>query len=326
MKKPDLEANFSAKATLPLRPIDRAPRFTVEFALEAFLSRFSKKNSRATVLHGLRKAADDLGYEEVPLPFVPWDQISAPELAQLVESWRGIASSASIRVYIFAVRGVVESCVIHHLVHHDQYEPMRRVRGPKRETFSEIRQYIRERDRRRLLLSCDGDERTTLGMRDKAMLSILFGSGVRRTEATQLKIEDLDLNEGTFQTQVLGGHFTEKYLAAWAIQPLREWLAELARWNIRKGAILYHMSKGGRPLSPISPNGLWRALGERCKFAGVPIIKPNDARTTLASDLIREHGLNTAKAALGHADIATTATYDKSDNQNIKIIFNNKNI
>jgi integrase len=306
------------------QPDSRSSGFTVEFALNAFLSRFSNKNSKATVLHGLRKAADDLGYEEISLEQVPWDRIGAPELVQLVEYWRGNASSASIRIYMFAVRGVVESCVIHHQVHREQYDPMTKVRGPKRDTSSENRQYVNECARRRLLKSCDEDERTNLAMRDKAMLSILLGSGVRRAEATLLEIKDLDLNEGTFQAWRTNGHFIGKYIAAWAIHPLREWLAELERWNIHSGAILYRISKGGKPLSPLTPNGLWRALGERCRFAGVDVIKPNDARSTLASDLIREHGLNTAKAVLSHADIATTAMYDTPEHKEIGAIFKNK--
>ena len=67
-----------------------------------------------------------------------------------------------------------------------------------------------------------------LGKRDKAMLSILFGSGVRRSEATRLEIQDLNLNEGMFQVVVKGDHLVEKYLAAWAIEPLREWIANIA--------------------------------------------------------------------------------------------------
>lgn len=322
MKK-SLKITSSNNGSPSIPASDRSHGYSVGFAMDAFLSRLAK-NSRTTVLHGLRKAADELGYEEAPLQMVPWDQIGAPELAQMVEHWRGRSSNASIRIYLYAVRGVVESCVIHHLVHRDQYEPMRKVRAPKGEHHLGTGQYIKEKDRRRLLQSCDEDMRTVLGLRDKAMLCILFGSGVPRAEATRLQIQDLNLDEGMFQVTVKGDHLIDKYLAAWAIQPLREWLAELVRFNIHSGAILYRMSKGGKPLSPISPNGLWRALGERCRYAGVHVMKPHDARSTLASDLIREYGLNTTKTALGLADIATTAMYDVSDQNNIRDVFRKK--
>lgn len=297
--------------------------YTVEFAMNAFLGRLAP-NSRATVMHGLRKAADEMGYEDAPLQMVPWDRVGAPELLQLVQRWRGTVSNASIRIYIYSVRSVVESCVTHHLVHRDQYEPMRKVRAPKGTNRIGRGQYIKESERRRLLQSCDEDERKVLGKRDKAMLSILFGSGVRRAEASRLEIQDLNLDEGMFQVVVKGDHLVEKYLAAWAIEPLREWIAELASLKIKSGPILRRLSKGGKPLSHLSPNGLWRALGERCLYAGVPAIKPHDARRTLATDLIHEHGLNIAKIALGHANIATTAIYDMTDKNIMKNIFSKR--
>lgn len=302
---------------------ERGHVYTVEFAMNAFLGRLAD-NSKATVRHGLRKAADELGYEDVPLQLVPWDHIDEPVLRQLVERWRGTVSNASIRIYIYAVRGVVESCVSHRLVHRDQYEPMRKVRAPKGTNRIGLGQYIKEKDRRRLLQSCEDDERKTLAMRDKAMLCILFGSGIRRAEATRLVIQDINLDEGTFQVVVKGDHLVEKYLTAWAIPPLREWIAELASLKIKSGPVLRRMSKGGKPLSPMSPNGLWRALGERCIHAGVQPIKPHDARRTLATDLISEHGLNIAKLALGHRDIATTAIYDMTDRNAMQNIFSKK--
>jgi site-specific recombinase XerD len=269
-------------------------------------------------------AADELGFEETPLWTVPWDRVGAPELAQMVDRWHGMSSNATIRLNIYAVRGVVESCVLHHLVHPDQYEPMRKVRAPKDEERLGTGKYIKEKDRRRLLQSCDDDGRTVLGIRDKAMLGILFGSGAPRAEATQLQIQNLKINEGRFQVVGKGDHLIDKYLAAWAIQPLRAWLVELERRGIHSGAILYRISKGGKPLSPLSSNGLWRALGNRCRFAGINVIKPHDARSTFACDLIRKHGLKTAKTILGHANVASTAMYDISEQEIISDIFRNE--
>ena len=312
-----------AISTLPMIPAETGHGYTVEFAMNAFLGGLAE-NSQATVRHGLRKAADEMGYEDAPLHMVPWDRIGYPELNQLVQRWRGTVSSASIRIYIYSVRGVVKSCMSHNLVHRDQYEPMLDVKAPKGTNRIGLGQYVKEKDRRRMLQSCGEDKRKALGKRDKAMLSILFGSGVRRSEATRLEIQDLNLKEGMFQVVVKGGNLVEKYLAAWAIEPLREWIDELANLNIKSGPILRRMSKGGKPLSPMSPNGLWRALGERCLYAGVPVMKPHDARRTLATDLISEHGLNIAKIALGHSNIATTAIYDMTDQNIMKKIFGKK--
>jgi len=311
----------------PLRddPEAEARRYTTEFAMIAFLNRFAK-NSRNTVLHGLRKAADDMGYQDTMLEMVPWERIGAPELYQMVQRWRGTVSNASIRIYIFAVRGVVESCVKHNLVSLDQFEPMRFIKVPQPMSRNRLGHYINEKDRLRILQSCDADERQILGKRDKAMLSILFGSGVHRAEATQLEIQDLDLDEATFTITSKGHRLVEKYLADWAIPPLKDWIAELARQGITSGPLLRRISKGGKPLSNLSPHGLWRALGQRCLHAGIPAIKPHDARQTLGADLIDEHGLMIAKLALGHSDITTTTTYDVTGRQDMQNIFKHKSL
>jgi integrase/recombinase XerC len=290
-----------------------------------FLSRFAE-NSRNTIRHGLRKAADAMGYQDTILEKVPWERIGAPELYHLVQRWHGTVSNASIRIYIFAVRGVVESCVKHNLVSPGQFEPMRFIKVPYPLCRNALGHYIKEEDRRRILQSCDMDERQMLGKRDKAMLSILFGSGVHRAEATRLEIQDLDLGEATF-TITSGGHrLVEKYLAGWAIVPLGEWIAELAKQGIMSGPLLRRISKGGKPLSNLSANGLWRALRQRCLYAGVPAIKPHDARQTLGADLINEHGLMIAKIALGHSDIVTTTSYNVTDRQDMQNIFSKKSI
>ncbi|UZE83997.1 tyrosine-type recombinase/integrase [Pseudomonas viciae] len=291
--------------------------------MNVFLSRFAK-NSRSTVLHGLRKAADGMGYQNIPLEGVPWDRIGASEIVQLVQQWRGTVSGASIRIYIFAVRGVIESCVKHHLVDPSQFEPIRVIRVPKPIGRDGLGRYIDEKDRRQILRSCDTDERQLLAKRDKAMLSILFGSGLHRAEATQLEIQDIDLTEATFTIIARGHRSVEKYLAAWSIAPLREWIRELAGQGITSGPLLRRISKGGRPLSKLSPNGLWRALGQRCIYAGVRTIKPHDARQTLGADLISQHGLMTAKLALGHSDVMTTTTYAVTSREEMKSTFRHK--
>ena len=306
-------------------PQDKANKCTMEMALHFFLEPLAK-NSRHTVLHCLRKAADDLGYEGTTLDLVPWDRIGAAELSQLVQCWRGTVSHASIRVYIYAVRGIVKSCVKHDLVDRSQLEPMQLIRVPKPPCRNGLGRYINEKERRQILQSCDSDKRHVLGKRDKAMLSILFGSGARRTEATRLQIQELNLTQATFKVALNSNRSIEKYLAAWAIPPLQRWIAELKNQGITSGYILRRVSKGGRILSNLSPNGLWRALGQRCSYAGVPAIKPYDARQTLGADLINEHGLMVAKLALGHSDVTTTATYNMTDREDMQYIFNNKTI
>ncbi|MNH34698.1 site-specific tyrosine recombinase XerC [compost metagenome] len=81
------------------------------------------------------------------------------------------------------------------------------------------------------------------------------------------------------------------------------------------------LSKTGTILGDLEGNGLYNALKVRCTVAGVPFVRPHDARRTLATDLINEHGINIAQKALGHKNISTTAVYDMTDDDKLSSVF-----
>lgn len=313
-----------------ITPLPSAAKAVKTLSMEQIMRGFFAplaKNSRITIRHALRRVADDLGFTDTPLENVPWMKIDASVLQELVLRWNdGSMSNATIRIYMYAVRGLLRQCYVTQQIPLEQYALLKEVKAPRGVNRIGRGKFILERDRRALIRSCEDDERRVIGLRDLAMIALLFGAGVRRSEAAALQLGHLNLDEGTLRIKVKGGDLVEKYLAAWAIKHLRNWVAELQVQELTDGPVLRRVSKGGRALKNIAPDGIYQALEARSTMAGIPFVRPHDCRRSLATDLIRSHGLGVAKIALGHKSITTTAIYDMTDKDAMRNIFSEKTL
>ena len=299
---------------------DGMTRYTVEHALDAFRSRMMP-SSWITVGYALTRAASDLGFYDFDLKDVPWEQVTYPVLQRLVGMWKSEMAGATLKLHVYAVRGLLRSCFTHGLITQHAYALLSEVKVGGDTNEVGRGKYVEELNRRKLIESCEADERRTLAVRDKAITALLFGAGIRRAEAVSLLIENLDLSQGSFRVTVKGGRFVEKYLAGWAIKHLQEWLGVLAEQGQTSGPVLRRVSNGGRALENMKADGLYKALKYRSIAAGIPVVKPHDARRTVATDLIRAKGISFAKIALGHKSITTTQRYDMTDSDEIRAHF-----
>lgn len=326
---------------------------TMDQVLRAFFAPFAP-SSRDTIEKCLAKAAQTMGFAGLPLAEVPWHHVDATVVSELIARWRDTLAKPTLKLYIFAVRGVARSCYTHHLISSDQYDMIKEVRMPSLDD-SDIRgQYVKDEWLDALIGSCVKDKPAVIDIRDHAMLALLFGAGLRRNEAVNLLREDLDLEGGRFKVVVKGGKKALRFLAEWAVPPIVNWLNEIDQqaelWNMAQakneqsesgknikpqsrkkirqvrqdGRILRRLSKSGTILDDLEGNGLYNALKARCLTAGTPFTRPHDARRTLATDLINEHGLNIAKKALGHKNITTTQLYDMTDDDQMSSIMSER--
>lgn len=297
-----------------------AARYSVAHALDAFKARMMP-SSWITIGYALTRAASDLGFYDYDLKDVPWDKVDYPVLQRLIGVWKPVMAGATLKLHVYAVRGLLRSCFTHGLISQHAYTLLGEVKAGGDTNEVGRGKYVEDLNRHRLIESCNADDRRTLAARDKAIIALLFGAGIRRAEAVNLEIGNLNLAHGSFRVTVKGGRFVEKYLAGWAIKYLQEWLDVLAEQGQATGRVLRRVSNGGRALADMKPGGLYKALAERSLVAGVPIIKPHDARRTVATNLIRAKGISFAKIALGHKSITTTQRYDMTDSDEIRAHF-----
>ncbi|MEZ4388711.1 MAG: tyrosine recombinase [Candidatus Krumholzibacteriia bacterium] len=149
--------------------------------------------------------------------------------------------------------------------------------------------------------------------RDRAILEVLYGCGLRVSELCGLDLMDLDLREATVRVRGKGSKVRVVPLGEPALRSLRSWL-EGGRADLlgrRASAAVFLNARGGR-LSRIS---VWALLKRAAAEAGLAArISPHTLRHSYATHLL-EGGcdLRIVQELLGHADLATTEIYTHVD-------------
>lgn len=151
---------------------------------------------------------------------------------------------------------------------------------------------------------------TKTGIRDKAMLELLYASGLRVSELTALNLDDLNLEEGFLRCTGKGLKQRIVPIGSVAISHIESYLNRgrvfLIKQNRPAKNALFLNHFGSR----LSRQGLWKILKKYSKNAGIKNITPHTIRHSFATHLL-ENGadLRSVQEMLGHADIATTQVY-----------------
>ena len=148
---------------------------------------------------------------------------------------------------------------------------------------------------------------TPKGIRDKAMLEMLYATGIRVSELIHLKIQDVNLMMGYITCRdekerivPFGGpakKALEQYLGS----------ARAALMHGREDDVLFINCSGG----PMSRQGFWKILKSYAKSAGITAdITPHTLRHSFATHLLQNGAdLKSVQEMMGHADISTTQMY-----------------
>ncbi|HSZ61960.1 MAG TPA: site-specific tyrosine recombinase [Terriglobales bacterium] len=155
-----------------------------------------------------------------------------------------------------------------------------------------------------------------LSLRDRAMLELLYGGGVRVSEVADARLEDLKLEMGYILVRGKGDKERMVPLGVPAQQALQRYLQSgrpaftSSNNKIKKSSPLLFIGAGGRRLTR---QRLWQLVGEAGIAAGLPAgrrVSPHMLRHSCATHMV-ENGadLRTVQTILGHADISTTQIY-----------------
>jgi len=173
----------------------------------------------------------------------------------------------------------------------------------------------------RLLDSLVGDEPVI--RRDRALLELLYGTGIRISEAVAVSLGDLDLVElllrvtgkGDKERIVPLGSMASDALVAWLEPGGRERLAP-AQWRRRGDAeALFLNQRGGR----LSRQGGWLVVKQHAKRVGLDDrLSPHVLRHSCATHML-DHGadIRAVQELLGHASISTTQVYTKVSDERL---------
>ncbi len=160
-------------------------------------------------------------------------------------------------------------------------------------------------------------------VRNKAMIEILYATGMRVSELVNLKFDQIDLTNKYIRVVGKGNKERIVLLNNKSIQALKEWIKirekKFAKKNLSEYDNYVFLSKLGKPISRID---FWEQLKNYVKQAGVTKnVSPHTLRHSFATHMLKYGAdLRVVQELLGHADISTTQIYTHIDRQHLKEI------
>lgn len=274
-----------------------------ESVLDAFLdyARVERGLSRNTIesyardLNGFlaflrAQAIDD--FEQVDLGVVShW-------LRSLTE--RGLSPKSSAR-HLSALRGLMRFLVREDELEADPTELAARARiGRRLPRPLSVEQVLRLID--------TPDPQRARGLRDRAMLSLMYASGLRVSELLGLKLRDVDLARGVLAAYGKGGKRRLVPVGEVALQHLEAHLAaQPAARRLAAEGWVFHRPSG----KPWTRQMVWKLVSTHARSAGIPgRVHPHRLRHSFATHLLAGGAdLRSVQTLLGHSDIVTTEIY-----------------
>jgi integrase/recombinase XerD len=194
-------------------------------------------------------------------------------------------------------------------------DPSVNIETPK--SWQSLPKFLIQEEVERLLES--PDTATQNGLRDKAMLEVLYATGVRVSELVALKINDLNLDLGLLTTLGKGSKERSIPVGKSAIGWIKNYLP--IRHKIlgnQSSHYLFLTAKG----QAITRQGFWKIIVDYGEKAQIGHITPHLLRHSFATHLL-ENGadLRSVQMMLGHSDISTTQIYTHITNERLKEIY-----
>lgn len=263
-------------------------------------------SSRTTMRHALNVIAHLLAGDATDFMAIPWDRLRFQHTAAIRSELAARYSHTTANWMLSALRGVLKAAWKLGLMSSDDYQTAASIERVKGETVPAGRS-VPSGELVALLNTCEQD---AIGIRDAAIISVLYACGLRRAELVNLDLAHFERASHGGQLLVHGKRNKQRYVPVveGAARALADWLA--VRGD-EPGALFHavgNRNRGGR----MTTQAIYDMLKARATAAGIPDMSPHDLRRTFVGDLLDTGAdIVTVQKLAGHSSVETTARYDR---------------
>ncbi len=223
-------------------------------------------------------------------------------------------SSRSIARWVVSIRNFYKYLVLEQWI---DVDPTQNIETPK--TWKILPKILSFEEVEKLLET--PDKNSPIGLRDKAMLEILYATGLRVSELVSIETKDLRCDAGFLTCFGKGSKERIIPISGVAEKIVKEYL-EKSREFFLKGKTSRYLFLNVRG-EKMSRQGFWKIIKKYARKAEIgKVLSPHMIRHSFATHLL-EHGadLRSVQMMLGHADISTTQIYTHVNRERLKKIY-----
>lgn len=288
-----------------LPPIDQNPAAVYLYSL-------ASDRSRRVMTQALRTVASLLTGQDArsaDILAIRWAAMRYPHTAAVRARLSQIYSPATANRTLSAVRGVLKEAWRLGQMTAEDYQRAVDVQNVKGETVPAGRE-LSTGEILALVTVCKTDP-SPAGVRDAAIIGLLYTCGLRRAELVALDVSDFERESGRLLVRAGKGRKQRTvYAQGGALRALIDWLDRAQRAD---GPLFVPVLKGDR-ITPrrMNAQSIYDMLKKRSMEAGVNDFSPHDMRRTFVGEML-ERGVDIATVAniAGHASVDTTRRYDR---------------
>ncbi|MFT2112739.1 tyrosine-type recombinase/integrase [Marinomonas sp. 2405UD68-3] len=223
---------------------------------------------------------------------------------------------ATINTYLAALKGVALEAWSLKQMDTDSYQRIKQVRSMKGSRLPKGRKLTRE-EIQTLFFTCESDK-SAKGPRDAAIIGILVGCGLRRSEIVALDLEHIDYRDQALTVLGKGNKERIAYMPNGTWGRLHYWVEDV-RGN-QKGPLFNRIRRHDDMTDQrMTDQAIYHILETRRLESGLEKFAPHDLRRTFASEMLDNgEDIITVKDAMGHASVTTTERYDRRGMERLK--------
>lgn len=274
----------------------------------SYLEDLGSRKSAVTMTSCLNRVAAMYGFES--FLECDWSALRRPHIQSIMKKLKseGLAPS-TINVYLACLKGVAREAWSSDLMPQSAYLKISSMTAIRYERLP-VGRSLSYRECKRLLATCD--DGTVVGKRDKAILAMMMGCGLRRAEVVELNLQNWDSR--TLSIRLIGkGNKERKVFLPTDLETIvKDWISVRGE---TEGPMFPRLKPGTTEVFEerhMNPCSIYRLLQGRSIKASLRGLTPHDLRRTFATRML-ENGcdLFLLQRAMGHSTVATTARYDR---------------